>query len=196
MSNSALIEAITQLVSPLITDQGLELWGIELFNVSQPTVKIFIDSIKTNQLDEHSAINSTNQHVTIEQCAALSRLIGLAIEVEEFFSKKWVLEVSSPGLERSFFNILQLSTYINHEVNVILKDQHPTWPDRKSFHGTLINVINNTFMLSISLAHRKPDEPEDVYITWPQVHKVTLVHQFFQPNKKSRSTKGLNGGTT
>lgn len=196
MNSAALIETITQLISPLITAQKLKLWGIELVNIPQPTVKIFIDTIEINTLDENSLINPKPEQITIEQCASLSRLIGLTLEVEELFSNRWTLEVSSPGLERSFFTIQQLSNYINHEIDVTLKEQHPLWPDRKKFYGMLISIADNTFMLNLSLAHRKPDEPENVNIDWHQVRKATLVHHFFQPNKKLGSTKGLNGGTT
>lgn len=196
MNSAALIETITQLISPLITAQKLKLWGIELVNIPQPTVKIFIDTIETNTVDENNLINPKPEQITIEQCASLSRLIGLTLEVEELFSNRWTLEVSSPGLERSFFTIQQLSNYINHEIDVTLKEQHPSWPGRKNFYGMLISIVDNTFMLSLSLAHRKPDEPKNVNIDWHQVRKATLVHHFFQPNKKLGSTKGLNGGTT
>lgn len=196
MNSAALIETITQLISPLITAQKLKLWGIELVNIPQPTVKIFIDTIETNTLDENNLINPKPEQITIEQCASLSRLIGLTLEVEELFSSRWTLEVSSPGLERSFFTIQQLSSYINHEIDVTLKEQHPSWPGRKKFYGMLISIADNTFMLNLSLAHRKSDEPENVNIDWHQVRKATLVHHFFQPNKKLGSTKGLNGGTT
>lgn len=196
MNSDALIETITQLISPLITAQELKLWGIELVNLPQPTIKIFVDTIETNRLHENNIIPPKSEQITIEQCASLSRLIGLTLEVEELFPNKWTLEVSSPGLERSFFTIQQLSNYINHEIDVTLKEQHPLWPNRKKFYGTLISIADNTFMLNLSLAHRKSDEPENVNINWQQVRKAKLVHHFFQPNKKLGSTKGLNGGTT
>ena len=41
--------------------------------------------------------------LSVDQCAEISRMVGLALEVDEVFADAWVLEVSSPGMDRLFF---------------------------------------------------------------------------------------------
>lgn len=195
MSHSKALETITQLVAPLAMAQGLELWGVEVVGTTRPITRIYIDTTKTHTFsnETHTTPNDTTG-VTIDQCAKLSRLIGLTIEVEEIFTHQWTLEISSPGLERPFFTIEQLKPYINHELEVTLKYPHELWPGRKNFHGRLTHVIDKTFTLSLSLDQRKPSEPDTVHITWQQVHKAKLTPNLPKPNKKSGTLKGLGGG--
>lgn len=196
MNHVALLETITQLVSPLVITHNLELWGIEIINTSQPIVKIFIEATYSpaSFINNNTPVQPKTQGVTIEQCAILSRLIGLTMEVEKLFTTKWTLEVSSPGLERSFFNLEQLKKYIHQELEITLTTPHPLWPGRKKFQGTLSTVTNETFTLQLSLTQRKPTEPDVVCITWPQVQKAKLMYQLPKPNKKSGTMKRLIGG--
>jgi len=44
------------------------------------------------------------QEVTVDDCAAASRAIEAKLDAEDFGGKRYVLEVSSPGLERTLRN--------------------------------------------------------------------------------------------
>ena len=140
------------------------------------------------------------QGVTIDQCAELSRLAGLALDVEDPFATNWTLEISSPGLQRPFFKIDQLRNYVGRELEVVLAAPLDTWPGRKKFSGVLAAVADEEFTLSLPDTSRKAEEPEEVTIAWPFVRKATLVHHFPEPGKKlggkkdSKDSKGTRGG--
>lgn len=116
---------------------------------------------------------SEESGVSVDDCAEISRLIGLSLEVEDIFADAWILEVSSPGLERSFYEIGQLRPYLGHPVDVTLELQHKDFADRKKFRGTLKEVNANTFTLILD----NPEEQE-CEITWDSVKKAHLIHIF------------------
>lgn len=87
--------------------------------------------------DVTSHDDATGHGVTIDQCAGLSRLLGLALEVEDCIPGPYVLEVSSPGLDRIFFTAGQLAGAVGRVVEITLLDPVPDFPGRRKFRGTL-----------------------------------------------------------
>ncbi len=87
MEQGSLAKKVSQFVEPTIETMGLTLWGVEVTSANRPAVIIYIDS---------------ENGVSIDQCAKVSRDVGLMLEVEEVIDSAYVLEVSSPGLEEIF----------------------------------------------------------------------------------------------
>lgn len=117
--------------------------------------------------------DASTESVDINQCAHISRMIGIALEVEDAFADAWVLEVSSPGLERQFYDISQLATYLGHPLDVTLVDAHPDFENRRKFRGTLKSVEHNAFSMIL-------DTPANTEcsLLWDNVKKAHLIHIF------------------
>ena len=124
---------------------------------------------------------SSQGGVTVNQCAEISRLVGLALEVEDAFPGAWTLEVSSPGLERTFFRLEQMNRYIGETIEVILWNPLPDVPLRKKYRGIVSEVGAGAFSLELSEA--SPDSPPQVRIRWDDVRKAGLIHVFPDTNK-------------
>ena len=208
MSQPDRIEFITELVTPLAASLGLAVWGVELGGAARPIARIFVDVLPGAEAAsaEEAAAPAENaallpKGVTIDQCAELSRLAGLALDVEDPFATNWILEISSPGLQRPFFKIDQLRDYVGRELEVVLSGPLDEWPGRKKFSGMLSAVADEEFTIALPEASRKADDPEEVTIAWPFVRKATLVHHFPEPGKKlggkkdPKDSKGTRGGT-
>lgn len=120
------------------------------------------------------------ESVDINQCAHISRMIGIALEVEDTFADAWVLEVSSPGLERQFYELSQLNTYLGHPIDVTLIDAHTDFENRRKFRGTLKSVSEACFTLLL-------DTPQNTECTilWDNVKKAHLIHIFPDAQFKS-----------
>lgn len=79
-------QRICDLLEPSVTGLGYELVGVELERSgSRPVLRVFLD---------HDA------GITIGDCETASRQIGAVLEVEDPVPDSWMLEVSSPGLDR------------------------------------------------------------------------------------------------
>ena len=199
------ITCITELATPLAASLGLEIWGVETVGATRPVVRLFVEKLPASTVEEEStaetvaaSISETAEGVSIDQCAELSRLLGLALDVEDPFTAAWTLEISSPGLERTFFRLDQMRAYVGKEVDVNLLEAHPTWPvtegvpGRKKFRGTLLGVKDTSFLLAVPAESRRPEDPEQVEICWDTVRRAHLVHTFPEPGlpgKGSRTAK-------
>ncbi|WP_291328727.1 ribosome maturation factor RimP [Desulfovibrio sp. UCD-KL4C] len=154
MEQGSLAKKISDFVKPAIGDMGLSLWGVEVTSANRPTVIIYIDS---------------ESGVSIDQCAKVSREVGLMLEVEEIISSAYVLEVSSPGLERKFFKPEQVTANIGKKLEVAL-----TIPieGRKNFRGTLTETDDEGLVLQLE------DQEEPVKLDWDRIRKAKLIHEF------------------
>ncbi|KAA3640989.1 MAG: ribosome maturation factor RimP [Proteobacteria bacterium] len=121
---------LTTIIQPVITDLGFDLWGIEYMpQKSGALVRIYIDH---------------EQGITVDNCADCSREISAVLEVEDPIKSAYVLEVSSPGLDRVLFDEKQFSLYIGEQAKVKLTQ--PVNGSRK-ITGTIKSVIDDEITL-------------------------------------------------
>lgn len=201
LSPAQLNRHIRELAAPVITSFGLNIWGIELVAGGRTVVRIYVDAPDSGEKDSETGENGVFEGVSVDQCAEISRMLGLALEVDEVFSDAWVLEISSPGMDRLFFEPAQLIPYKGREIDVTLTDPHPDIPGRRKFKGQLIDVSDNAFTMEVLLvqaAGEKP-EPSPVILRWDWVRKARLVPVFPDTSKpgagkKNKKESGKGGG--
>ncbi len=209
MAKKDIFEVLHDITQPVVQSFNLELWGIDVVQAGKPMVRIYVDVPATlpanlldandhaddKALDEHKSEDDANMaahSATVEQCARISRLVGLALEVEDIFSSAYVLEVSSPGLSRPFFKPSQMTAYVGDMVEIVLADflaeteQLPTFAiKRKKFCGELLGVKDNN--ISLKIEHGGEFYPMD--FMWDNIRKATRVHIFITPEKPGKKRK-------
>jgi len=80
------IERIREVIAPILTSMGLELVDLELSGHGRRGhLRIFIDKAGG---------------VNVDDCEQVSRYVGHALDVADPISHAYLLEVSSPGLDR------------------------------------------------------------------------------------------------
>ncbi|MDD6088308.1 MAG: ribosome assembly cofactor RimP [Desulfovibrionaceae bacterium] len=204
--SESLAARLTSLAEPLAESLGLKVWGVEIIGQGVPVVRFFVDAHPDISLeaDEDPAEDSiimqgteSQGGVSIGQCEKLSRMLGLALEVEDLFSSRWTLEVSSPGLERTFFRLDQLASYIGRELDITLFQAPDAWYGRRHFTGILEKLDGESLILRIAEENRLAEQPETVSLAWENVRRARLVHHFPEPGKKngSQQKKGRKANT-
>jgi ribosome maturation factor RimP len=145
-------DQLVALLTPLCEEQHLVIWGLELILASPKhrVLRIFIDS---------------PEGVTIDQCAEFSRHASVLLDVEDIVPGAYNLEVSSPGLDRSFFSPDQLDDFVDKEVKLTLDTPRN---GRKNFRGTLVSRTGDTFIV------RLEDQSEHEF-SWNEVRRLKLV---------------------
>ena len=125
-------ERIKEIIEPIVNDHGCDFWGLEISQGKNiPTLRVFID-----------AINGA----TIDDCENISRDLNLELSVDSDFMDDYVLEVSTPGLDRKFFYSYQLNDFVGKTLKIKLKDKIN---DKKTFKAILKSVKNDSLELSI-----------------------------------------------
>jgi ribosome maturation factor RimP len=103
----AVVDRITEVVSPILWALGLEL--VDVVCVGQGArsiIRVYIDK---------------SGGVTVEDCGRAHLAIGPALDVADPFPHAYTLEVSSPGLDRVFTRIQDYRRALGKQVGVKLR---------------------------------------------------------------------------
>lgn len=126
-----LLDDLYDIVEPITADLGYILWGIEVVGSGKVTIRIFIDH---------------EDGVSVDDCQTVSREVSAIFDVEDPVSGKYVLEVSSPGMNRQIFNITQAQALIGFNVKAVTLA--PVESQTK-FKGLLKEVDGNNVILEL-----------------------------------------------
>ena len=163
MDKNEIHARLLELVTPLCLARDLEIWGIDLLfgaGGRHKIVRVYLDSA---------------QGVGIEECADISRHLSLALDVEDIIPGAFTLEVSSPGLERPFFSLEQMTAYIGQTVRLRLDKP---LEGRKNFKGSLLAISPPLFTLS--------DGANTFELNWEDVGKINLVYEHNDQGKPGK----------
>ncbi|MEG2173153.1 MAG: hypothetical protein RRY29_07810 [Desulfovibrionaceae bacterium] len=204
MARPSLMDTLTRIAEPVVASCGLEIWGIDILQSGRTVVRIYVDVPLATPASEEVHADASGDLVheqgprpsaSIEQCASISRMVGLALEVEDIFTDAYVLEVSSPGLSRRFFHLAQLSPFVGDLMELVLNESPEAWPGRKKFTGTLVEVGEHDFTLlpaPLQTEGTPEQEPQTadaalrLTVTWEEVRKIQRVHVFIDPVKPGK----------
>ena len=82
--------------------------------------------------------------ITIDDCEALSRLLSDALDEEDFIADAYILEVSSPGLDRPLKKEKDFLRYMGEPVEV---KTYQAFEGRKEFTGILTAYNGDSFTI-------------------------------------------------
>ena len=107
-------EAIAARVAPALEELGLECLGVEWSaGHGGGVLRVYIDSLVHD--------GGAEGGVGVDDCEAASREISALLDVDDPIAGQYVLEVSSPGIERPLFNTAQFARFVGSEAKVTLK---------------------------------------------------------------------------
>lgn len=222
---NALQDKLTLLVEPLLASLELRLWGLEFLPGGRGVLRVYIEKTDDAagkgreagrgeqdgvDLGEQAGIErdesagaepgeqagiERGEQAGIIECSRASRLIGLTLDVEDPIEGPYVLEVSTPGLERVFFRADQLALYGGEVVELSLHAPPPGHPGRKKFTGRLEvpGGDGKSFRLELlSPADLTPEDASPLDFDWEDVKKARLVYlpeKNGAPKPKERAKK-------
>ena len=124
-------EYIKEVLEKDIERLGCKIWGLELFGRrSNQTLRIYIDN--------HNGIS-------VEDCEKVSKHVSKVLDTENDFSENYMLEVSSPGLDRKFFYNEQYKEFLNESLKVTFFDSQ----NKKTIKGLLEEVDEDSIKLEL-----------------------------------------------
>ena len=124
-------EYIKEVIEKDIERLGCKVWGLELFGRrSNQTLRIYIDN---------------KEGISVEDCEKVSKHVSKVLDTENDFLKKYMLDISSPGLDRKFFYKEQYQEFINESIRVTFFDKE----SKKTIKGQLEGVDDISIKLEI-----------------------------------------------
>tara|TARA_B100000073_G_scaffold164992_1_gene136597 strand:+ start:90 stop:749 length:660 start_codon:yes stop_codon:yes gene_type:complete len=123
-------EEFINIIEPVTNRNDCILWGIEfLRGKRRNTLRVYIDS---------------NDIADINDCENISKDLSYEPMLDTILGEDYILEVSTPGIDRKFFNIKQLKEYIGQEVDLKSKE---LIDGKRKFSGILIDCNDTVFSI-------------------------------------------------
>jgi ribosome maturation factor RimP len=158
---------IETLILPVLDSMGYRLWGIEWApSQGNATLRVYVE-------------NNQDTGVSIDECALISRRLSTILDVEMPTQSAYVLEVSSPGLNRPLFTLAQMIRFVGHDLQIRLKNQ----PEgaRKQYKGTLLHINNTELQVK--------GETEEYSLSFNDIDYARLIPNFSHAFKKTKEAK-------
>jgi ribosome maturation factor RimP len=135
---SKVTEIVADLISPIVTEAGLELVDIEYVKEGRDWfLRIFIDK---------------DSGVDIEECGIVSEKLSEKLDALDPIPHNYFLEVSSPGAERPLKKEKDFEKAIGK--NVFIKT-YESIDGEKTFEGTLVEYSAEILKVEIKIKTRK-----------------------------------------
>jgi ribosome maturation factor RimP len=120
------IDSVREILDPLLFEEGFELVDIEYRREGQGRVlRIYIDK---------------DGGITVEDCARISRELGVLLDVNDIFPGKYNLEISSPGLTRALKKVRDFEKFRGKLVKIKTRT---VIQGRRIFIGRLLDFAQN-----------------------------------------------------
>lgn len=113
---------ISEIAERVTAREGIELVHVEMTRGGNPILRVYIDK---------------PGGVTVDDCALISEKISLILDVEDPVPGNYILEVSSPGLDRGLYKESDYERFAGLPAHVKMFE---AINGQKNFHGKLIGL--------------------------------------------------------
>lgn len=151
-----IIDRIENIIAEPLLDKGYSVVRVQLSGNMRRTLQIMIERV-----DEEA--------ITVDDCAKASHLISVQLDVENPITGSYVLEVSSPGLERPLVKIKDYQRFVGHDV--VVKTTQAV-RNRKTFQGRLESATETD--ITVILENPEKDEQPIFNIPYSDIRLARL----------------------
>ena len=131
------LEKLKALIEPVVTDHGFELVRVALIEGPSLTLQVMLEDPATGQMK-------------VDDCARVSRRISVLLDEADPIESEYMLEVSSPGIDRPLTRLKDFDRWAGHVGKVELADAIAlNGADRKRFQGPLLGVSGEDIRIEV-----------------------------------------------
>lgn len=113
-----------------------------------------------------------DQSVNVDECSKISRKLTNELEEKDMIDGRYLVEVSSPGVDRPLKLIRQFSKHIGRELAILTKNN-------KKYQGELLDVLNDEIEISIKSSKIKKElDSDSLKLPVTDIEKSTVVLRF------------------
>jgi len=168
MIDSAVLKRINEIVAPIVSDLGLDLYDVEFVS---GVVRVVVDT-KPGLMGE----NGKPAGVDLEKIGLLTRLVSREFDHAEPVPGRYTLEVTSPGLERNLRLPRHFVREMNKVVSVRLNAPHESTGERR-VHGVLVAADDDQIVV-------RKEDGVDVVVSHGAIDRAKTVFEFAPTSKQ------------
>ena len=142
---------LSKMIEPVVQELGCELWGIEkLQQGRQVVLKIYIESA---------------DGINVDDCARVSRQVSAILDVEDPIPGEYMLEVSSPGVERRLFKPEHFNVCKGEKVQITLRQ---AFDGRRKFKGLLCGLEDEEVVIRV-------DDAQEIVLPMDSIERARVL---------------------
>jgi len=148
-----LIPSLWSMIEPVLDPEGIELVDIEYkLEGGRWALRLFID---------------TPNGVTLGDCELVSRQVGALLDIKDPIEHRYVLEVSSPGINRVLRKEKDFQQFAGSPVRIRTRRK---LTGRRNFRGILKGIENSAIVLDMdgSMVEIEPQNVEKANLDLPE----------------------------
>jgi ribosome maturation factor RimP len=148
MSSASVVEAVRAIASRIAAGHGLEIFDVQFRREASGMVLRI-------RIDRPGPAATAEECVSVADCAAVSRDLGVVLDIEDVVPAAYTLEVSSPGLDRPLRHAEDYRRFTGRRAKIVLRDK----VDGQGFlKGRLAGVEDHELIIDADdgVRHRVP----------------------------------------
>jgi ribosome maturation factor RimP len=156
----SLEQHIDDIITPALLNRGFRVVRIQLQGSKRKTLQIMIERM--------DGVN-----ITVNDCANVSRTISVLLDVDDPIHEPYILEVSSPGLDRPLITKSDFKRFAGSKIKVELKTPYK---GSRRFQGHLVGIEGD--LVKIELDPQK----EVADFAFSDIQKAKLIPDYETPS--------------
>ena len=164
---------LESLINPAVEAAGYRLVRLRLMGGKRKTLQVMAER--------------SDGRMDVEDCAALSRSLSDVLEAADPITQEYVLEVSSPGIDRPLTRPEDYVRFAGHDARIELAS--PT-DGRRRFKGLLIGLDGSNAVVDV--AGEKGSERVRLPLAAISDARLVLTDRLIQESLKTRDLKYQN----
>ncbi len=154
---------ILSIIDPIAVDMGFHIVRIRVMAGKRPKLQIMAE-------------RKSDGSMSVDDCAELSRAVSTTLEVEDPIRDAYVLEVSSPGLDRPLTSLTDFETYVGYLTRLEL-DRFVE--GRKRFRGTIAGIEGDNIEINLD----GEDQTAEIPFEWVSDAKLLITDELIAAGK-------------
>lgn len=144
---------IEEILAPSLTEAGYEIVRVSLQGGDVKTVQIMAE-------------RADRKSMTLDDCTKISRTASALLDVEDPFQSKYMLEISSPGVDRPLIKEADYTRFTGYDAKI---ETINDIAGRKRFKGKILKYDEATHTVRFAF------EDQEMDISFSQISKAKLL---------------------
>jgi ribosome maturation factor RimP len=169
VAKAAIDRRLAGIVGPTIASLGFELVRIRLMGGKRPVLQIMAERPEGG--------------IEVAECARISRAVSAVLDVEDPIGGEYVLEVSSPGIDRPLTRLKDFERWDGYEAKL---ETSELIDGRRRFKGVLAGVEDGEVLVEV------PEGTIGVRFDWLVEAKLVLTDALVAESLANRKAQGFD----
>jgi ribosome maturation factor RimP len=147
---------IEEIITPPLLDRGFRVVRVQLQGLKRKTLQVMIE-------------RTDNVELTVDDCALASHMISVLLEVDDPIHESYILEVSSPGLDRPLITKGDFERFVGSMVKLELK---MPYEGSRRFRGFLRGVERDHIKIELD------SQKEVAEFAFSDIQKAKIIPEY------------------